>query len=506
MSPTSTAPINDKNLIAAAKKARKYKGMLLPTWEGRSEFLLPELKSDEEILLPDYYPLEVKKNVCYTRLVRNKDTHELLYEILLPPRPLSYDLLERVLFSNYDQLDWDESTLHQIILENKIEDKDGSLAYQFLRDYLGYGIIDPLFSDRYLEDISYGGGGPEGGLMSNVVWIYHNKFGYIPTNLKFGGDLAATEFLRRLARRRGIELSLAKPISGFQLENGSRIESRITREISPLGPSFAIRVFRRRPLTYLDFIKSKSADESIYAFLWYAVENKSNIAVIGGTASGKTTLLNSILLFIPDKWKVVTIEDTRELNFERGNWGSMLPRDTDIKSGKATINEVNMNHLLATSLRQRPDYLIVGEVRGVETRAMIQAMATGQTTLTTFHANDISSFKSRLTSPPISVTSRNLANIHLVVIVKKISNEERKVANIYESSVTPSGDTTFLPVMTYENGEFNFNWKTSLSTVKRISGDSGKTPNQILNEIDKRARVLRDLNRENWREVVWKYA
>jgi flagellar protein FlaI len=360
--------------------------------------------------------------------------------------------------------------------------------------------------DKYIEDISYGGYGTEGAPISSVVYVYHNMYQWVPTNLSYHEDAEVDALLRSWARRLGAELNNAMPISGFKLEDGSRVQAAITRSVSPLGSSYTIRRFREEPLTFIDMVRNDITNESIYAMLWFALENKSNIAVVGGTAAGKTTFLGSLLLFLPEKMKVVTLEDTRELNLDRWNWSAMVTKSPSMGAEGGLLGGVTMQDLLMASLRQRPDYLVVGEVRGEETRDMVQAMATGQKTLTTFHADSWDTFYSRLTNKPIEVGEDLISSIHMVVFIKRDERGKRRVVNIMEPYLTAERKLLYSSAMTIENDKPKIQWNSNSPTVKRISQDIGRSTDYVLDEVGRRTEFLKRLTDKNWREEVWNYA
>jgi flagellar protein FlaI len=458
------------------------------------------------LLEPGLYPLTVREGICYNRMLYDQVDGRTAYEVLEIPPPVSYDSFVSLLFKRYALLNWDETTLKSIAVSEGFEDPEGLLVYHVLKNFKGLGRIEPFWADENIEEVSYGGYGVEGSFSGNIVYVYQRNYGWVPTNVSFRSDEEVEGLIRMWARKLGHEINNAKPMGKFQLEDGSRIEARITRAVSPLGANFTIRRFRPTPLTYLDMIASGVATPSIYAYLWFAMQNKSNIAIVGGTAAGKTTFLGSLLLFLPQRFKVVTLEDTRELNMDRHNWNAMVTRPAMIGLGRKSVGEdIDMKFLLMASLRQRPDYLIVGEVRGVETFDMVQAMATGQKTLTTFHADDIDSFISRLTSPPLNVARDLLSSVHLVVFVRNIGGNKRRVVSIYESYLK-DGVLKFDPAMTLENGEPVFKVDASSPTVKRISQEIGKDSMYIMRELGERTKFLQDLTPENWRRKVWDYA
>lgn len=507
----SDAEIQGKSLFSTFfrifKDEAKEKSAILQSIKDDRAGKVAETPPSGYILLePGLYPLKVREGICYNRMLYDQVDGRTIYEVLEVPPPMSYDRFVSLLFKRYALLNWDEATLKSIAVSEGFKDPEGLLVYHVLKNFKGLGRIEPFWADENIEDVTYGGYGVEGSFSGNIVYVYQRNYGWVPTNVSFQSDVEVDRLIRTWARKLGHEINNALPIGGFELEDGSRIEARITRDVSPLGANFTIRRFKTIPLTYLDMVESGVTTPSVYAFLWFAMQNKSNVAIVGGTAAGKTTFLGSLLLFIPERSKVVTLEDTRELNMDRPNWNAMVTRPAMIGLGKKSVGEdVDMKFLLAESLRQRPDYLIVGEVRGVETFDMVQAMATGQKTLTTFHADDIESFISRLTSPPLNVARDLLSSVHLVVFIRNTGGSRRRVVNIYESRVKDHV-VTFDNAMTLDNGEPVFKVDAGSPTVKRISQEIGKDSMYIMRELGERTKLLQGLTRENWRKKVWKYA
>ena len=229
-------------------------------------------------------------------------------------------------------------------------------------------------TDSEVEDISCDGVGIP-------LYIYHRKFGSIRSNLKFEDSKVLDDYVVWLAQRSGKHISVASPILDATVPDGSRLQATLGMHVTKRGSSFTIRRFRDNPFTPVDLLKFRTMSPEMMAYLWIAIENGQSMMVCGGTASGKTTTLNATLLFIPPQMKIVSIEDTRELNLPHENWVPSLTRAgfgaKNPTSGKAP-GEIDMFDLLAAALRQRPQYLMVGEVRGAEAFIVFQAMATGQ--------------------------------------------------------------------------------------------------------------------------------
>jgi flagellar protein FlaI len=279
------------------------------------------------------------------------------------------------------------------------------LWYYIERNYLGYGRIDGLNRDPALEDISCNGVGIP-------IYLFHQRYQNIKTNVTFAEEELNSTVIR-LAQRGGKHISIASPIVNATLPDGSRVEATLGREITTRGSSFTIRKFRADPFTPVDLMKYNTMSPEIIAYLWLAIENNRNMLFAGGTASGKTSSLNAVSLFIPQPSKVITIEDTRELMLYHGNWVAGVTRESQIQGSSV---EIDMYDLLRAALRQRPEYIIVGEVRGKEALTLFQAMNTGHTTYSTMHAGSIQAVVNRLLNEPINVPNMMLQSLNIVGI------------------------------------------------------------------------------------------
>ena len=266
------------------------------------------------------------------------------------------------------------------------------ILYYIKRNVMGYGKMNALMLDTNIEDISCNG--------YNVpIYIYHRKYQQnIKTNVFFDENELDT-FVLVMAERSGKTLSRADPMINSTLPDGSRLQATYTSEISTRGSSFTIRKFREEPFTPVDLIEYKTFSNEMLGYLWLCMENRKNLIFAGGTASGKTSALNAISLFMPPTAKIVSIEDTRELRLPHDNWLPNLTRMSEMRKE----GEIDMYELLRQAMRQRPDYIIVGEIRGKEAQTLFQAMSTGHTTYSTMHATDVEEVISRLQNEPMNI-------------------------------------------------------------------------------------------------------
>lgn len=227
------------------------------------------------------------------------------------------------------------------------------IIYHLLRDFTGYGPIDPLVKDVNIEDITCSGVGLP-------IYVQHRYLGSIKTNLSFQDESVLDNFVAKLALRCGKSISVAKPMLDAGLPDGNRVNLTYGREVTQRGSSFTIRKFKTNVMSPVELIQHGTISPEMLAYLWTLIEYKSSIMVFGETGCGKTTLLNAFSLFIPPEKKIVSIEDTPEIRLPHENWTQLLTRSSF--SGEDA--EITMFDLLKASLRQRPDYIIVGEIRG----------------------------------------------------------------------------------------------------------------------------------------------
>jgi flagellar protein FlaI len=285
------------------------------------------------------------------------------------------------------------------------------LVYYIQRDYVGYGPIDTLIMDLQVEDISCDGVGVP-------LFLFHGKYESLKTNIVFNDEDTLNSFIVALGQRCGKAVSVSSPILDGTTPEGHRVQATYSREVTTRGASFTIRRFKERPFTPVDLILAGSASEEMIAYFWLAAEQGESVIICGGPAAGKTSTLNAIALFIPPTAKIVSIEDTREVNLPHENWipGATRSGTGDRGPDGKAAGEVDMFDLVRAALRQRPNYIIVGEVRGKETYTMFQAMATGHTTYSTMHADSVKSMVNRLENPPINTPRILLSALNNVVI------------------------------------------------------------------------------------------
>ncbi|HUU75039.1 MAG TPA: type II/IV secretion system ATPase subunit [Methanoregulaceae archaeon] len=375
---------------------------------------------------PDVEEIEkysVNEPYSYIRISYDHSTHENTYEVIEPvltmaESDLFIDIKERI----FERLDINTqdivSELARKTLRNVTDDiitdygiflspiQREKILYFMYREFLGNGMIDPIMHDRYIEDISCDG-------VNSNLFVYHSRYESMRTNLLYTSSEELDSFVTKLAQRSGKYISIAEPMLDATMSDGSRIQMTLGTEVTAHGSTYTIRKFRDEPITPTDLIEWGTFSPLSIAFFWLAVESGKSCIFAGGTASGKTTSLNAISLFMPPLAKIVTLEDTRELKLPHPNWIPSVTRTSFDTEGKG---EINMYELLRAALRQRPEYLLVGEVRGKEALTLFQAMSTGHITYSTIHADSVASIVHRLENPPLNVPRNMLSALDLVSV------------------------------------------------------------------------------------------
>ncbi len=364
-------------------------------------------------------------------------------------------------------------------------DRRDILIYYLYRNFLGYGKLDPLLHDEKIEDITCNGA-------DIPLFLYHRFFGNIETNCVFE-TVELNKFVLKLAKKADKQLSLTTPLIDASLPDGSRAQITYTDIITSNGSSFTIRKFQSEPLTPANLVAGNTYNAELLAHIWLAVENRKSIIVAGGTASGKTSSMNAISFFIPRDAKIVSIEDTREIQIPHINWLSMRTRES---AGNITDGNISMFSLLKAALRQRPEYIIVGEVRGKEAQTLFQAMNSGHTTYSTLHAGNVSEVINRLTHDPINVPEVMFGALNLIVIQGLLYGEGsgfRRCLSLNEISVE-NGNVVWKPLFVWNHLTDSFDRIYKQSAVfDSIAYQNGWTPEVMEENLQSRKQVLEEL-------------
>jgi flagellar protein FlaI len=381
-----------------------------------------------------------------------------------------------------------------------------AIRYLVLRDKAGLGVLQPLLMDPYIEDISCAGVGP--------IFVEHKIFKSLQCSVTFATEESLDEFVIWLGEWIKRPVTVRNPIVDSTLPDGSRINIVYGSDISKRGSNFTIRKFSETPISVLELIEFGTLDYTMAAFLSFVLEEGLNVFVVGATASGKTTTLNAITTFIPPDKKIVTIEDTPELQVPHKNWIREMTRGVSKDNQGAGVG---MFDLLKAALRQRPDRIIIGEIRGEEGAIAFQAMQTGHGVMSTFHAASVEKLVQRLTGEPINIPKAYVDNLDIVVIQSAVkapgAGMVRRVTSINEIVGYDAVSKSFSFIETFRwnpaNDQFEFlGYMNSFMLEEKIAPRRGIPPfkrKAIYTDLKRRAKILERLHKErkvkNFHEV-----
>jgi flagellar protein FlaI len=366
------------------------------------------------------------------------------------------------------------------------------VKYFLKRDIMGYGEIDALMHDPNIEDISCSG-------PKNPLYVWHRQYDSVSSNISFDSHEKLNSFITRIVFKAGKHVSTAHPISDLAITGNHRISVLYQKEITPKGTSFTIRKFKEDPYSIIDLIGFGTIDVETAAYLWMMIQAKMSIMIIGSTGSGKTTVLNSIAGLVSENDKLFSVEDVAEINLPHDNWFSLISRSG---YGSNDEGEIGLYELIKSGVRHRPDYIIVGEIRGSEAYVMFQAMATGHGGLSTMHADSLDSASKRLQQKPMSIPPAYLSLMNCALVIKRVKDKVtgqsmRRAISIEEisSGTGPNSVTTWNPKSDY----FDHSFATS-KNLKKISEQTGDEFDEVLKEHHRRTKILKWMSSNNIRE------
>ena len=495
------------------KKKTEYKKIKIPEIENIENEVLE--KDESELKFTDIkYPLvpsnpeKGEKVFAYAHIFWDTSEEGLFYKIVEPKlteqdkknlKKLK-DYIQEKIDVNFNSVKRSEAFeyLKKIFQEGleyfemQANEKTDIYKYYVKRDFIGLGTVDPLLKDENIEDISCDG-------INIPIYVYHRNpaFGSVKTNLMFesGDDLDL--FVTKLAERCGKSISQANPLANGTLPDGSRVQATLSSDIARQGSNFTIRKFTEKPLTPAHLLENKTIDVKTLSYLWQAVEHGSSVLLSGGTATGKTTLLNVLSLFIKPQMKIVSIEDTAELRLPHSHWIPEVAR-----MPIETKEEVDMFTLLKESLRQRPDYIIVGEVRGREAFVLFQQIAIGHPGLSTIHAENFTQLMNRLTTKPISLPPNLIGSLDLIIFLKSMRKEDkyfRRVNSVMEvmDFDREENETETNELFEHKAKEDQIKTMNESVLLNDFAEDSGKDEFEIQEEIKEKGMVIRWMVEKN---------
>ena len=442
--------------------------------EYRYHVVEPELDLFEQYVRADLVTL-LRNSLMYLEVEPGEDREEVFFERV-------EELIDR------HAATVDEGTLHKVL-------------YYLERDFLQYGPIDGIMKDRGIEDISCDG-------EEVPVFVYHREYRDLKTNVVFGSQ-QLNSYTVQLAQRAGQSISVSDPLLDASLPDGSRLQLTLGGDVSTRGSNFTIRKFADIPFTPVDLVDWNTFDVDQMAYFWLAIENNKSLVFAGGTGSGKTSSMNAISFFIPPSAKVISIEDTREVDLPHKNWIQSVTRTSASGEGRG---EVSMYRLLQAALRQRPEYLLVGEIRTEERVALtfFQAMGTGHTAYTTMHADSIDTVVNRLQNPPLNVPTAMIQDLDVIAIQKQTFVGEDRVRRNQQVTEVLNPEDDPLSIRTRDV----FRWDASTDTHRRagesgvldeIAGERGWSATRMETEVERREGLLQFLIEEgvtDYRDVA----
>jgi len=477
------------------------------TPDGRPRAGVTEIPKIAEKHINEIEIQEINPGFSYVRINYDTIANEYLYEVIEPKlttdeefileflKTKLVDAFEFVeLESNEEKERYLRDLAVKVLRENEIHltpESREKILYYVVRDFIGYGLIGVPMIDPNVEDISCDG-------VKIPIYIFHRKYGSIKSNLKFESHRELDGFVVWLVQRCGKHISVANPMVDATVPDGSRLQATLGEHVTKRGSSFTIRRFKENPFTPVDLLKFKTMSTEMMAYVWVAIESGQSMMVCGGTASGKTTTLNAVLLFIPPQMKIVSIEDTRELNLPHENWIPSLTRSgfggKSIITGKAA-GEIDMFDLLTAALRQRPQYLMVGEVRGAEAYIVFQAMATGKTCYTTFHAESVAAMVHRMENPPINLPRALVAALNIVLLqgqVKVGTKMTRRVKNLTEIvGIDPETNELITnSVYSWNPADDTFSYSGHSYVYEKVAAAKNWSMKEMEREIKRRCDIL----------------
>jgi flagellar protein FlaI len=402
--------------------------------------------------------------------------------------------IEGLLGPNYLGKFFKEIFITREDFEDIKEDIKGKVGEKFTDDAIdcyiythgSLGKVTPFIFSEDLEEIMVVG-------KDLPVFVYDRFKGMIKTDVSLSED-EIREVIEKIGRYAGRAVGPDNPLLDARLPDGSRVNATL-QSVSPKGSSITIRRFKSTPLNILDLIKFDTIDLALTSFLWLVVDGlgvkPANILIVGGTASGKTTTLNTLSGFIPESQRIVSIEDTQELSLEHENW---VPLETKPPSPGGE-NEVTMDDLLKNALRMRPDRIIVGEVRGREALSLFSAMNTGHDgCMATIHANSCREALTRIQSHPMLVPDIMIPALDLIVAQKRYTKGQKLYRRIVEVAEVAGreGDQVLLNTLfTYDTKIDRLNTNIMNGRIiQELASLTGFSVKELNEEISKREVIL----------------
>ncbi|HDD66313.1 MAG TPA: protein kinase, partial [Nitrososphaeria archaeon] len=419
---------------------------------------------------------------------------DILSKELEPPKPGEEEEAKKVLLKTAEKV----LKKYERVLGRFDEDAKNRIFYYLERDMTGFGPLNVMMEDYKIEDISCDG-------VNVPVYVWHRDYESIPTNIVFVDRDVLDDFIIQLAHKSEKHISSAFPILDAMIYGKHRLAATFREEISLRGSTFTIRKFREKPFSITELIKTNLLSPRMAAYFWMLIENKANILIAGATGSGKTTILNALSCFIKPRMKIVTCEETAELNMPTENWVRFVTRES-YGLGTQKMGEITLYDLVKTSLRYRPDYLIVGEVRGEEAFVLFQAIATGHGGLSTIHAESIESVMKRLVSPPMNIPASHIPLLDAVTLVERVRLPRSAEGRTYGRRIRYIWEVVdynrYVTVAEWDptTDTFREDFMSSI-VLEKIAARSARSKEEMIMEIERRAELLKRMVERNLLEI-----
>lgn len=512
---------------------RKMKESMEKSGEERLDDILPGFgvsKPQRIVEFPDVtdvtkiniiYPL--LEPFAYANIKWDPETKELVYNVLEPKmseedkqilKKVSEGLVELVdveltaIKQTSKIMEYLEKNVVKVIKELGLKISQElyiKIMYYLYRNFAGLNEIEPFMQDPNIEDISCDG-------INIPFYVVHRKYGSIKTNVVFERLEDLRDLVTKLAERCGRYVSYAEPILDGTLPNGSRVAATLAGDVATRGPTITIRKFGEKPFSPVEQMELNTASAELMAYFWYLMEHGASILVVGGVATGKTSFLNTLCMFIPPEAKIVSIEDTRELRIPNEHWVPTLSRagfGIPMPSGEK-YGGVSLFELLKESFRQNPDYVIVGEVRGEEAYVMFQGISSGHPSLSTMHAGSVETLIKRLTTKPIELSPMLIEGLDVVAVMthaKERGKSARRIKEVVEiESVDPkSGEVSYRTIFRWNPDNDSYEKVGESIKVPKIAAARGGRADEAFKEIERRVKILnwfRAKGMKNYVEIV----
>jgi archaeal flagellar protein FlaI len=493
--------ITNQNAIELPKFPHKMSSKIFTVKDN----MIPEKGINLSYPLIPRKPAKDEKIFAYAKIFWDDNANRYVYQIIEPELTDKLkkvmgkvkELLEQRLdidfskLKKFEAVDYLKKEVDEILKYFHFiisEDEKQILKYYIERDFIGLEKLEPIMQDPNIEDISCDG-------IGIPIFIFHRNpdIGSVSTNVSFDKAEELDSFLIRLSQISGKSISITEPLIDGMLPDGSRIQMTLATDIARRGSNFSIRKFTENPITPIDMVNFGTTDIKTLSYLWFVIDKGMSLMVSGGTASGKTSFLNILSLFIRPEKKIISIEDTGELKLPHAHWVPSVARNSIGDNEK--VGQVDLYDLLRVSLRQRPDYTIVGEVRGKEAYTLFQQMATGHPSMATIHAENLEKLMDRLTTPPISLPASLINSVDLVIFLSRMHYKNKFVRKVTEVVEITGFDRnlnipSFNVVYKWDPVGDKFEVANNSVLLRKISELTGMKEEEIKKEIESRMLIL----------------